>query len=109
MKKVFDGSLSTPTLSLTDSDTTKTSEEEHKIFRFFEDKEPEEESYPGINYINGTFWEKFTKKRKLGEGTSGIVRKCIRKEDGKEFAVKIVRTRDDEIIFHVKAILNLYF
>jgi serine/threonine protein kinase len=43
----------------------------------------------------------FEKKKKLGEGTSGIVRKCIRKEDGKVFAVKIVRTRDDEILFHV--------
>jgi serine/threonine protein kinase len=45
----------------------------------------------------------FEKKQKLGEGTSGIVRKCIRKSDQKAFAVKIVRTRDDEIIFHVSS------
>lgn len=80
----------------------KDSDNEHKIFRFFESEEEQEEKYPGIFYLNGTFWEKFDKKKKLGEGTSGVVRRCVRKEDGKEFAVKIVRTRDDEIIFHVE-------
>lgn len=51
----------------------------------------------GVHYIDGNFWELFQKKKRLGEGTSGLVRRCIRKSDGKEFAVKIVRTRDEEI------------
>ena len=53
--------------------------------------------FPGIYYINNTFWEKFKRKKKLGEGTSAIVRQCVRRKDRKKFAVKIVRTRDEEI------------
>ena len=83
------------------TDDEGNSEEEHKIFRYYDDSKDKNE-HEGIKYINGIFWDKFEKKKKLGEGTSGVVRKCIRKEDGKVFAVKIVRTRDDEMIFHVR-------
>lgn len=91
---MFDSSLSSD---------KNTSEEEKSVsnFTFYKDPGQDQEQYPGIKYISGTFWQIFEKKKKLGEGTSGIVRKCIRKEDGKVFAVKIVRTRDDEILFHV--------
>lgn len=98
VKIVFDGSL---TNSSGDSGPNS-GKEEHTVFRFFDDEKKQEEEIPGVTYINGTFWDKFQKMKKLGEGTSGIVRKCIRNEDGMEFAVKIVRTRDDEIIFHVR-------
>ena len=42
----------------------------------------------------------------LGEGTSAIVRQAKRFRDGKEFAIKIVRTRDEEIITHVPIYLS---
>ena len=55
----------------------------------------------GIEKLNESFWHFYEKKNKLGEGTSAIVRRCIEKRTGTAFAVKIVRTRDEEIIFHV--------
>lgn len=48
------------------------------------------------------FWEAYSKKKKLGEGTTGIVYKCKEVSTGKSFAVKCVRTRDEEMIFLVK-------
>ena len=72
------------------------------FFRCEESNDGDEPYFPGIYYINGDFWEKYQKKNKLGEGTSAIVRKCIRREDGMPFAVKIVRTRDEEITHQVK-------
>lgn len=56
---------------------------------------------PDVIKISESFWHFFEKKNKLGEGTSAIVRKCVDKATGKVYAVKIVRTRDEEIIFHV--------
>ena len=53
---------------------------------------------PDVHYISGGFWKKFEKKQKLGEGTSGTVRRCVEASTGKEFEVKIVRTRDEEIV-----------
>lgn len=55
----------------------------------------------GIENLTESFWHFYEKKNKLGEGTSAVVRRCIEKRTGKAFAVKIVRTRDEEIIFHV--------
>ena len=41
----------------------------------------------------------FIKGKILGEGASAIVRKIKRRSDEKEFAVKIVRTRDEELVY----------
>ena len=57
----------------------------------------------GLVGWSGTFWQRYEKKQKLGEGTSAIVRKCVERSTGKAFAVKVVRTRDEEITFHVAA------
>jgi hypothetical protein len=53
---------------------------------------------PSVHYICGGFWKMFEKKNKLGEGTAGVVRRCVEVSSQKEFAVKIVRTRDEEIV-----------
>lgn len=53
---------------------------------------------PSVHYVCGGFWKKFEKKNKLGEGTAGVVRRCVEASSQKEFAVKIVRTRDEEIV-----------
>ena len=65
------------------------------------DNDSNEEEVEGIEHLKEKFWNLYEKKNKLGEGTSGLVRRCIHKATGKEYAVKIVRTRDEEIIFHV--------
>ena len=38
----------------------------------------------------------------LGQGCVGLVKKAFRKKDGKLFAIKIVRTVDEEMIFNIK-------
>ncbi len=58
---------------------------------------------PSVHYICGGFWKMFEKKNKLGEGTTGVVRRCVEVSSQKEFAVKIVRTRDEEIVSLVAA------
>lgn len=73
--------------------------ERHREFYKMDDIDDCEDS--DIQKISESFWHFFEKKNKLGEGTSAIVRKCIDKSTGKVYAVKIVRTRDEEIIFHV--------
>ena len=81
--------------------------QERQFYRIEDDGEDNGLDHGGIEYINGTFWQKYEKKNKLGEGTSGLVRRCKEKSTGKEFAVKIVRTRDEEIIFHVRYTLQI--
>ena len=41
-------------------------------------------------------------KEILGEGCVGLVKKVIRKKDNKEFAIKIVNTKDEETIGNSK-------
>lgn len=64
---------------------------------FFLIKSPEQ-VIQNVHYISGDFWKLFEKKQKLGEGTSAVVRKCVEVSTKKEYAVKIVRTRDEEIV-----------
>ncbi len=93
-----------PSLFISQSDSLDSKNQ--PIF-YLNDLEQGRESIPGVYYINGTFWDKFSKKQKLGEGTSGVVRKCKRRADRKNFAVKIIKTRDDEITQQVhQSILN---
>ena len=39
-----------------------------------------------------------SQERYFNKGTVGLVKRCVEKGTGKEFAVKIVRTSDEEII-----------
>lgn len=55
-----------------------------------------------IYYICNNFNEYYTEKKILGEGCMGLVKLCIRNKDKKKFAVKLVRTRDEETIKNVK-------
>lgn len=82
---------------LEENTPTQEQNTENPIFLYIANAE-NGESTDGIFKINGTFWDIFTKGRILGEGTSAVVRKVTRKSDKKEFAVKIVRTRDEEIV-----------
>eukprot|EP00826_Nyctotherus_ovalis_P059986 TRINITY_DN8389_c0_g1_i1.p2 TRINITY_DN8389_c0_g1~~TRINITY_DN8389_c0_g1_i1.p2 ORF type:complete len:131 (+),score=35.81 TRINITY_DN8389_c0_g1_i1:462-854(+) len=49
------------------------------------------------------FETKYELREVLGQGVSGLVKKCVNKKTGELFAVKMVRTSDIEI---VKAIKN---
>jgi serine/threonine protein kinase len=81
-------------------DSNSNSSDKRREFYKLEDIEDGDEE--GIEKLNEPFWHLYEKKNKLGEGTSAVVRRCIEKRTGKTFAVKIVRTRDEEIIFHLK-------
>ncbi len=45
----------------------------------------------------------------LGEGCVGLVKKCRSLKDDKFYAVKIVRTRDEETIFNVNRLFKYLF
>lgn len=63
---------------------------EHYVF---EDKEKEFEFYYDV-------------KESLGEGTSSFVKKCVNKETGQTFAVKVFRAYDDEYVNFAKNEFN---
>lgn len=51
-----------------------------------------------IFFIQNTFHEIYEELETLGEGTSGVVKRCVRIATQEEFAVKIVNFKgDDEI------------
>ena len=59
---------------------------------FLEDKESQIKfgNKLKININNNNFEDKYETKEKLGEGHFAIVKKCIEKQSGKEYAVKII-------------------
>lgn len=59
---------------------------------FFEDKESQIKfgNKLKININNNNFTDKYETKENLGEGHFAVVKKCIEKQSGKEFAVKII-------------------
>ena len=71
-----------------------------QVFLYFENKDPDE----GILYkkISGTFKKLFEKKERLGEGTVGMVNRYVKKETGESFAVKTMKTRDEELTYQIK-------
>lgn len=81
-------------------DSNSNSSDKRREFYKLEDIDDGDEE--GIEKLTEPFWHFYEKKNKLGEGTSAVVRRCIEKRTGKAFAVKMVRTRDEEIIFHLK-------
>jgi len=48
-----------------------------------------------IHFINGNFADYFTEGRVLGQGASGVVKKCTKVQDGEVYAVKNIRYRGD--------------
>ena len=59
---------------------------------FLEDKESQIKlgNKLKININNNNFEDKYETKEKLGEGHFAVVKKCIEKQSGKEYAVKII-------------------
>eukprot|EP01017_Pseudomicrothorax_dubius_P014052 TRINITY_DN1645_c0_g2_i3.p1 TRINITY_DN1645_c0_g2~~TRINITY_DN1645_c0_g2_i3.p1 ORF type:complete len:476 (+),score=63.62 TRINITY_DN1645_c0_g2_i3:251-1678(+) len=53
-------------------------------------------------FLNTDFSAIYEERQILGEGTVATVKKCIRRSNGKAFAVKISRTKDLEIILALK-------
>ena len=53
------------------------------------------EDHPDIHFIQGNFDAYYEEQEILGEGTSGTVKKCIKKGTNEEYAVKVVRYRGD--------------
>lgn len=63
----------------TENEDNSEDQTQNKIFGFIASEKKHD--FPGLHYISGTFWELFKKKKRLGEGTSGIVRRCVRRSD----------------------------
>jgi calcium-dependent protein kinase len=52
--------------------------------------------------MGADFLDLYELKEKLGEGAHALVHKAIRKCDGEEFAVKVFRSSDPEIIASIR-------
>ncbi|KAL4454207.1 hypothetical protein ABPG74_012164 [Tetrahymena malaccensis] len=62
----------------------------------FEEQKKQEDSKYNVFYINGNFHEYYREIEILGEGCVGLVKKVERLSDGKIFASKMVKTKDEE-------------
>lgn len=65
--------------------------DEHEVSPTFQDD-------GHIEHICGSFFEMFKSVGTLGSGCAGVVKKVICRETQKKYAVKIVRTRDEETV-----------
>ena len=48
------------------------------------------------------FQDVYELKNQLGQGANAVVKRAIRQSDGLQFAVKVIRTGDDERILSVR-------
>ena len=83
-------------------------------YLLFEEKETQIEFGKQIkmNINNNNFEDKYEVKDKLGEGHFAVVKKCIEKNTGKEYAVKIItkqklKKKDLDLIIHEKNYMKL--
>ena len=81
---------------------------------FLEDKESQIKfgNKLKININNNNFEDKYETKEKLGEGHFAVVKKCIEKQSGKEYAVKIISKQklgkiDMDLIIQEKKYMRL--
>lgn len=96
--------------SLDNIDSSRDSDHRSGIFQRDVESEVEEikkdldvENDPHIHFIKGNFYSFYYEGDVLGEGTTGLVKKCTRKDTNEEFAVKVVHYRDDlEILILVR-------
>ena len=68
-----------------------------------EDERVEVLSEAGTSTSIERFSDRFEELETLGEGTVGLVKRCRELETGREFAVKLIQTRDDEMVLNMKA------
>lgn len=74
-------------------------ESNRNIFLFVdEDKGVETLTAHGTTITETTFEDRFEEFGVLGEGTTGIVKRCRERLTGKMFAVKEIHSRDDELL-----------
>ena len=58
---------------------------------------------PFIHFIKGDFLDYYKEGKTLGEGSTGVVKKCTRVNGTEAFAVKIVKYRgDSEVLILVR-------
>lgn len=56
----------------------------------------------GTRRTHLTFADRFEESGVLGEGTFGLVKRCVERETGREFAVKRMVTRDEETLSNLR-------
>lgn len=97
--------------SLDNIDSSRDSDHRSGIFQRDVESEVEEikkdldvENDPHIHFIKGNFYSFYYEGDVLGQGTTGIVKKCTRKDTNEDVAVKVVHYRDDlEILILVSS------
>lgn len=65
-----------------------------------------------IHFIYGNFKDLYEEKETLGEGCSGVVKRCVHEPSGQAFAVKILETMGDEerlLLVRLMDVLIIYF
>lgn len=74
------------------------------IFLFLsEDDQVEVINDRGVKMSVQRFSDRFEELEVLGEGTVGLVKKCRDTETDKLYAVKMIQTRDEEMVLNMKA------
>lgn len=66
-----------------------------------------------MHFLHGNFSEFFEEKESIGQGCSGIVKKCVHRQTGQVYAVKIIDTQGDEerillVIYTLESNLRIY-
>ena len=69
------------------------------VFYFYKEQDEDEGS---VYYPASLFYKLYKKREKLGEGAAGIVRRYEKRSTKASVAVKVTRTRDDEIFSQIK-------
>lgn len=72
----------------------------------------EDKTKESIHFIEGNFSEFYEELETIGQGCSGVVKKCVHKASGQVFAVKIISIRHEErllIVNNNMTLLNLTY
>lgn len=64
---------------------------------------------PNIHFIQGDFGSYYAEEEILGEGTSGVVKKCLKIGTSEYYAVKAVNSKNDDEILRLVNIPLIIF
>ena len=97
-------------------DETKRTGIRHPVFLMDKEREIEElkeelkvSEDPNIHFIQGNFSSYYSEEEILGEGASGVVKKCLKIDTNEYYAVKAVHYKNDDEILVLVNLPQLFF